>query len=156
MTAHHCCPALSLFAMLFFLLPADGQAQPIDAEQTVSGSLTISVDRNGPGVNALLAGDIQQAIRLARRYRTINPLSAHHTLCAAYVSQNNFMAATKACDKAVEFARQFGHTLNRPGRKTRERVERALANRAVLERALERETSQGIEIVSVAGRSQKN
>jgi len=152
MKPSYCC------TILLLLVPLGGWSQApelaVDSADSNCRS-SIAVDRRGPGVKALLSGNIEKAIKLARRHQAINPLSAHHTLCAAYITQGDWASAEAACDRAIELAENSDSALGAFGDSNHDRVTKAYANRAALDRMLSVRSTSTMDLSEHSNSGQK-
>jgi hypothetical protein len=94
----------------------------------------LSIDEGTAGSAELMRGDFGAAIAAAHAASRVDQgLSAHLTLCVAYIRTNALHNAAAACDKAVRVADVPITTLGNPyGQRNREGLAKAYMNRGVL------------------------
>jgi tetratricopeptide (TPR) repeat protein len=94
----------------------------------------LSIDEGTAGSAELMRGDFGAAIAAAHAAARVDQgLSAHLTLCVAYIRTNALENAAAACDKAVRAADVPITTLGNPyGQRNREGLAKAYMNRGVL------------------------
>lgn len=130
-----------LLSVLLVLFSATSAAEeslqsPSSAAQKSTGYY-LSIDEKGAGSDQLLRGDYHAAIAAAESVQHFEmsgqALSAHLTLCVAYIRVSALDEATAACDKAVSLARRPITTLSNPhGHVNRDGLAKAHLNRGVL------------------------
>lgn len=124
----------SKISIVCFLACAAGIAPTAFADNVPSNQLTLSIDEDAPGAEAMLRGDYAAAVDAVRLVdHRSEDISAQHTLCAAYIAQRLLPEAELACDTALQLAQSMITTARYPhGHKDRDGLEKAFSNRAVL------------------------
>lgn len=106
----------------------------------------MSVDANGPGTEAVLAGEYEQAIQLATLPQHKQSLAAHLTVCTAQIGLGNYLEAESSCNTAVKLAKSSVVTARKAhGERDREGLAKAYSNRAILNRLLQRDEAAELD-----------
>ncbi len=133
----------SIFATLAALLLVLSSSVVNAADQP---RFMMSVDTNGPGTQAVLAGDYNKAIQLATLPHYKQSLAAHLTICTAQIGLGNYHEAQLPCEKAVELAKASVVTARKAqGERDRDGLAKAYSNRAILNRLLQRHAAAELD-----------
>jgi tetratricopeptide (TPR) repeat protein len=128
----------TLFLSYLVIAPAVSLADATPPAESSTTGYYLSIEEGAAGSDELLRGDYDAAITAARQAaQSGRSLSAHLTLCAAYIRSNALESAVAACDRAVDLAKvPISTWRNSRSRTNREGLTKAYLNRGVLRTAL--------------------